>query len=109
MSANEILHCISIPHQESIIEAIRVVIDLFCRRLAVPQKSSDGTFLRMASLPESLHSVLNLDLDFLQTHDQGTSPLEVPVHNSMKTLCMIAARRQAVFDPMPETVLESFR
>jgi hypothetical protein len=75
MPAREIHHCISSLHQESIIEAIRIVIDLFCRRLAVPQKSSDAAYLRMASLPESLQSVLNLNLDFLQTHDQGTSPL----------------------------------
>jgi hypothetical protein len=63
----------------------------------------------MASLPESLQSVLNLGLDFLQTHNQGTSPLEVLVHNSMKTLRMIAARRHTVLNPMRETVLESFR
>jgi hypothetical protein len=97
MSASEILHCISSLHQESIIEAIRVVTDLFWRRIAVHQESSDGAYL------------LNLDLDFLQKHNQGTSPLEVLVHNSMKTLRMIAARRYTVFNPMPETVLESFR
>jgi hypothetical protein len=51
----------------------------------------------------------NLDLDFLQTHDQGTSPLEVLVHNSMKKLRMTAARRHTTFNPMPEIVLEHFR
>jgi hypothetical protein len=98
MSAREILHRISSPHQESIIEAIGIVTDLFWRRIAIPQKSSDGACLRMASLPESLSSVLNLDLHFLQTHDPGTSPLEVLVRNSMKTLRMIAARRHTIFN-----------
>jgi hypothetical protein len=109
LSAREIFHCISSPYQESIIEAIRVVADLFWRRIAVPQKSSGSASLHMASLPESLQSVLNLDMDFLQMHDQGISPLEVLVHNSMKTLLMIAARLHTAFNPMPETVLESFR